>query len=98
MNFLRRNFGCCWGRANAQQPQSPPQRPVADERSRPYVTSRRANRRFINTLKGRRDVHRWRRTRLHRRNAIVEGDPDIPAPFTSPVPTAPPEHLMKNIN
>ncbi len=98
MDFLKRNFGCCWGRANAQQPQSPPQRPVADERSRPYVTPRRANRRFINTLKGHRDIHRWRRTRLKRRNAIVEGDPDIPAPFTSPVPTAPPAHLMKNIN
>jgi len=98
MDFLKRNFGCCWGRANAQQPQSPPQRPVADERFRPYVTPRRANRRFINTLKGHRDVHRWRRTRLKRRNAIVEGDPDIPAPFTSPVPTAPPAHLMKNIN
>ncbi len=98
MDFLKRNFGCCWGRANAQQPQSPPQRPVADERFRPYVTPRRANRRFINTLKGHRDIHRWRRTRLKRRNAIVEGDPDIPAPFTSPVPTAPPAHLMKNIN
>ncbi len=98
MDFLKRNFGCCWGQANAQQPQSPPHRPVADERSRHYVTPRRANRRFINTLKGHRDIHRWRRTRLQRRNAIVEGDPDIPAAFVSPVPSAPPEHLMKNIN
>ena len=96
MNFLRRNFGCCWGRANTQQPTTPPQRPVADERTRPYVTSRRANRRFINTLKGQRDVHRWRRTRLQRRNAIVEGDPDIPAAFMSPVPTAPPAHLVNS--
>ena len=97
MNFLRQTFGCCWGRANAQQPQSPPRRPIADdERTRPYVTSRRANRRFINTLKGHRDIHRWRRTRLKRRNAIVEGDPDIPAPFTSPIPTAPPAHLVNN--
>lgn len=96
MNFLRQTFGCCWGRANTQQPQSPPRRPVADERTRPYVTSRRANRRFINTLKGHRDIHRWRRTRLKRRNAIVEGDPDIPAPFTSPIPTAPPAHLVNN--
>ena len=97
MNFLRQTFGCCWGRANAQQPQSPPRRPIADdERTRPYVTSRRANRRFINTLKGHRDIHRWRRTRLKRRNAIVEGDPDIPAPFTSPMPTAPPAHLVNN--
>jgi len=96
MNFLRQTFGCCWGRANAQPPQSPPRRPVADERTRPYVTSRRANRRFINTLKGHRDIHRWRRTRLKRRNAIVEGDPDIPAPFTSPIPTAPPAHLVNN--
>ena len=97
MNFLRQTFGCCWGRANAQQPQSPPRRPIADdERTRPYVTSRRANRRFINTLKGHRDIHRWRRTRLKRRNAIVEGDPDIPAPFTSPIPTAPPAHLVNS--
>ncbi len=96
MNFLRQTFGCCWGRANAQQPHSPPKRPVADERTRPYVTSRRANRRFINTLKGNRDIHRWRRTRLQRRNAIVEGDPDIPTAFTSPIPTAPPAHLVNN--
>jgi hypothetical protein len=96
MNFLRRNFGCCWGKANVQQPQVPPQRPVADERTRPYVTSRRANRRFLNTLKGHRDVHRWRRTRLQRRNAIVEGDPDIPTVFTSPIPTAPPAHLVNS--
>ena len=93
MNFLRRNFGCCWGRANTH---SPPRRPVADERTRPYVTSRRANRRFLNVMKGNRDIHRWRRTRLQRRNAIVEGDPDIPPVFTSPIPTAPPAHLVNN--
>jgi len=93
MNFLRQTFGYCWGRTNAQQqPQSPPKRPVADERTRPYVTSRRANRKFLNALKGHRDIHRWRRTRLQRRNAIVEGD--IPEAFTSPIPTAPPAHLL----
>ena len=92
MNFLRQTFGC-W-RANTQQPRSPPRRPVADERTRPYVTSRRANRKFINALKGRRDIHRRRRTRLKRRNVIVEGG--IPAAFTSPIPTAPPAHLLNN--
>ncbi len=90
MNFIRKTFGC-W-RANAQPPQSPPRRPVADERTRPYVTSRRANRKFINALKGHRDINRRRRTRLKRRNAIVEGN--IPAEFTSPIPTAPPAHLL----
>jgi len=93
MNFLRRNFGCCWGQTNTQLP---PRRPVADEKTRPYVTSRRANRRFLNVMKGNRDIHRWRRTRLQRRNAIVEGDPDIPSVFTSPIPTAPPAHLVNN--
>ncbi len=91
MNFIRKTFGC-W-RANIQQPQSPPRRPVADERTRPYVTSRRANRKFINALKGHRDIHRRRRTRLQRRNAIVG---DFPVEFTSPIPTAPPAHLLNN--
>lgn len=46
----------------------------------------RANRKFINVLKGRRDIHRRSRTRLKRRNAIVEVG--IPAAFTLPIPTA----------
>ena len=79
MDYIRKKFSCCF--------QTTP---------RPYVTPRRANRRIINTLKGQRDVNRWRktRTRLSRRNAIVDGDPDIPDIFKSPVPTAPPAHLM----
>ncbi len=92
MNFIRKTFAC-W-RANIQQARSPPKRPVADERTRPYVTSRRANRKFINALKGHRDINRRRRTRLKRRNAVVEGN--IPAAFVTPIPTAPPAHLLNN--
>jgi len=64
------------------------------------ITSRRANRKFLNMLKGRRNVHRWRQ----RKRRTYTHYPIIPtAPYISDgwypaeqivAPSAPPMHIL----
>ncbi len=70
-----------------------------------HITSRQANRKFINMLKGRRTINRWRK---RRRQATYQNHyPIIPsAPYISDgwpletpsmlVPSAPPMHIFSN--
>ena len=60
------------------------------QRERKYITPRRARRKFINVLKGRRNVNRFKK-RKRSRNAPK---PSAPIMFISPVPSAPPAHLF----
>ena len=65
-----------------------------DEKTK-HITSRQANRKFINILKGRRNVNRWRRRRATYYNhyPIIPSAPYISDGWHTPsmlVPTAPP--------
>ena len=52
-----------------------------------YVTSRQANRKFLNMIKGRRNVNRWRR---RRRRPVYDLQHVIPVAPPMIVPSAPP--------
>ena len=52
-----------------------------------YVTSRQANRKFLNMIKGRRNVNRWRR---RRRRPVYDLQHVIPVAPPLIVPSAPP--------
>jgi len=69
-----------------------------EQKSKKYVTSRQANRKFINLLKGRRDVNRWRQKKLRRTQRFqdlhsVSVNPSAPPMI---VPSAPPMRLFSN--
>ncbi len=63
---------------------------------RKYVTSRQANRKFINLLKGRRDVNRWRRKKLRRTQRFQDLHSVNPSAPPMIVPSAPPMRLFSN--
>ncbi len=68
-----------------------------EKKGRKYVTSRQANRKFINMLKGRRNVNRWRRKTLRRTQKCRDlylVSPSAPPPMT--IPSAPPMRLFSN--
>lgn len=62
---------------------------------RRYVTSRQANRKFLNMLKGRRNVNRWRQRR-RRRRTVHTFQPVIPSAPPMIVPSAPPLHIFSD--
>jgi len=72
------------------------QRFKTEKKGRKYVTSRQANRKFLNMLKGRRNVNRWRRKKLRRTQKCRDlylVNPSAP-PMT--LPSAPPMRLFSN--
>ena len=67
-----------------------------EKKGKKYVTSRQANRKFLNMLKGRRNVNRWRRKKLRRTQKCRDlylVNPSAP-PMT--LPSAPPMRLFSN--
>jgi tRNA/tmRNA/rRNA uracil-C5-methylase (TrmA/RlmC/RlmD family) len=69
-----------------------------EQKGKKYVTSRQANRKFINLLKGRRDVNRWRQKKLRRTQRFqdlhsVSVNPSAPPMI---VPSAPPMRLFSD--
>lgn len=60
-----------------------------------YVTSRQANRKFLNMLKGRRNVNRWRQRR-RRRRSVHTFQPVIPSAPSMIVPSAPPLYIFSD--
>ncbi len=60
-----------------------------------YVTSRQANRKFLNLLKGRRNVNRWRQRR-RRRRTVHTFQPVIPSAPPMIVPSAPPLYIFSD--
>lgn len=68
-----------------------------EKKGKKYITSRQANRKFINILKGRRNVNRWRRRktlpRTQRFQDLHSVNPSAPPMI---VPSAPPMRLFSN--
>ena len=63
-----------------------------------HITSRRANRNFINILKGRRNVNRWRRKPARTHYPIIPSAPYIyDGWYPRPVPSAPSALLATHI-
>ena len=68
-----------------------------------YITSRRANRNFINMLKGKRNVNRFRRRRKTLSFPIPTAPPYVAesyaaaAPYAAPTPSAPPMVSLRNV-
>ncbi len=63
---------------------------------RRYVTSRQANRKFLNILKGRRNVNRWRQRRRRRQIVDRNFQPVIPSAPPMIVPSAPPLYIFSD--
>ncbi len=63
---------------------------------RKYVTSRQANRKFINLLKGRRNVNRWRQKKIRRTQRFQDLHSVNPSAPPMIVPSAPPMRLFSN--
>ena len=68
-----------------------------------HITSRQANRKFLNMIKGRRNVNRWRKKRTRTHYPIIPSAPYIsdgwypqPVPSAPPTPSAPPMHIFSN--
>ncbi len=65
------------------------------------ITSRRANRKFLNMIKGRRNVNRWRRKRRRKSwqsNYAIDLHPVSPTAPSMRIPTAPPMYLFSDHN
>jgi hypothetical protein len=62
-----------------------------------YITSRRANRKFLNMLKGRRNITRWRRRKRQTNYSrdLYQVSPSAPPMIT---PTAPPMYVFSDHN
>jgi len=60
-----------------------------------HITSRQANRKFLNMLKGRRNVNRWRRKRRQNNYARYLHSVSPTAPRMI-IPTAPPMHIFSD--
>lgn len=67
-----------------------------EKKGKKYITSRQANRKFINILKGRRNVNRWRRKTLPRTQRFQDLHSVSPSAPPVIVPSAPPMRLFSN--
>ena len=66
-----------------------------------HITSRQANRKFLNMLKGRRNVNRWRqrsRQRSRQNNYARYLHPVSPSALPMITPTAPPMYVFSDHN